>query len=236
MVEALPADRPATLGYAPLGARPGTGYRSPRAHGTSTAVMLAIMAAITIVLAAVRALTAAAYGQGRFELDEPSAPELALACVSLPYLLGFILSAVCFLTWMHRVNGNIPALAGVTPRFSPGWAVGCWFVPIANLVWPYQAVREIWVASAPASRASARSLALPGWWWAAWLTSNIIGSISGRVSIGAKTAQVAAAAEWYGVLSDAISVAAALLAIVIVRRITADQEQRFAELRGAGGA
>lgn len=221
------------LGYATRGAQPGTGYRSPRGHGTRAAVMLAIMAVMDALMALAGSLTAHSYGQGHFSRVEPSTPELVLGCVSLPYLLGTILSCVFFLIWMHRVSANLPALGRATPRFSPGWAVGCWFVPFANLVWPYQAMREIWIESAPGSESSGGSTAIVKWWWAAWLVSNIIGSIAGRVSLTAESAQVAAAAEWCAVLASLIGIAAALLAFVIVRRITKNQDVRYAERYGA---
>jgi len=32
-------------------------------------------------------------------------------------------------------------------RFTPGWAVGYWFVPFVNLVRPYQIVADLWLRS-----------------------------------------------------------------------------------------
>src|ERR1700754_3506800 len=66
-----------------------------------------------------------------------------IAIVRFPLLVTTI---IVFAVWIHRANRNARALGAVGMRFSPGWAVGWFFVPIANLWKPYQAMKEIWQA------------------------------------------------------------------------------------------
>lgn len=63
-----------------------------------------------------------------------------------------------------------------TLTISPGAAVGWWFVPFANFVLPFQAMREIWRGSAPNDETGSR-VALLGLWWAAWIIRAIAGGV-----------------------------------------------------------
>src|SRR5437868_6687462 len=57
-------------------------------------------------------------------------------------ILVFIITGVLFLRWIHRANRNARALGAQGMRFTPGWAVGWYFIPIASLWKPYQAMKE----------------------------------------------------------------------------------------------
>lgn len=72
-----------------------------------------------------------------------------------------IVAMITFLVWIHRVFVAIRA-SGRTTRWSPGWAVGGWFVPVANAVLPWLTVRD-------ALRSLGKPTALAGAWWIAWL-------------------------------------------------------------------
>jgi hypothetical protein len=98
-------------------------------------------------------------------------------------LLSFIVCVVLSLMWLHQVVSNLNAL-GIKHRFSPGWSVGWWFVPIASLWQPYQVVRDAWraIRQGPVS-------APFGWWWAAWLAGNFmagVGSLASRLDLVSK--------------------------------------------------
>ena len=59
-------------------------------------------------------------------------------------LLVALAGAVVFFIWLYRVSENARAISGETPGITSGWAVGWFFIPIANLWMPYQAVVGIW--------------------------------------------------------------------------------------------
>lgn len=63
--------------------------------------------------------------------------------VSSLYFLTFVSTVVAFCFWMHRVSRNPSPLGAKEWRFTPRWAVICWFVPVMQLMRPYQVVREI---------------------------------------------------------------------------------------------
>lgn len=65
---------------------------------------------------------------------------------SLLALIGLVL----FLLWFYRVYRNLPTLGANQLRFTPGWAVVWWFIPILNFWKPYQVTVEIMKSSDPA--------------------------------------------------------------------------------------
>ena len=58
-----------------------------------------------------------------------------------------ILTGITFLKWIYRAYKNIQGFGAEGLRFSPGWAVGYYFIPILSLIRPVQVMSEIWRAS-----------------------------------------------------------------------------------------
>jgi hypothetical protein len=65
--------------------------------------------------------------------------------------LGIVAIEVIFLVWQHRAATVARALR-YPACHSPGWGVGCWFIPIVNLWMPYQALRDCLPPGHPGSR------------------------------------------------------------------------------------
>jgi hypothetical protein len=133
---------------------------------------------------------------------------------SLFYFGAWTGAAITFLMWLHRSYRNLPALGATELRFSPGWAVGWWFVPFANFVQPVRVVTEVWQASQAAhgqnTRAGRRAIGtpLPMWlWWGLW-----VGSIVLLLALGATNLELLA--------EYATAFGAAALAIKLIRAIT----------------
>lgn len=150
-------------------------------------------------------------------------------------------AAVLFLVWIYRAHRNLPALDASGLKYSPGWAVGGFFIPIMNLWRPYQVTAEIWKASDPNhvdpdGRAWQKAPVSPllNFWWALWIVSGIVGSILLRLAL-----QEPESLEMFQVrslalaASDAIEILAAVLAILVVWQIDARQEEKNRRLQGA---
>jgi len=146
----------------------------------------------------------------------------------LLYVALLIICMIVFLMWLYRARSNLPALGAADVRWSPGWSIACWFIPIMSLFRPYQVVKETWQASDPASLPGWRPEPPPGifgWWWGLFLVygfgSNATNSTptSGTPDFG-KTALIDLAVLIIGIGS-------ALCAMWIVRDITARQTQRY---------
>ena len=141
-------------------------------------------------------------------------------------------TVILFLVWIHRASGNIRFLGALGQRFSPGWAVGWWFIPIMNLSRPYEAMAEIWKGSAPDLSSGGRidwkygSVApLLKWWWGLWVASGLTGVIALFVWADQTQVPSSGALLWY-LLASALLICATVLAILVVRRVTAMQEEK----------
>lgn len=73
-----------------------------------------------------------------------------------------IAANVFYFLWLYRVAANAWLTKPEEMKMSPAMSVGCHFIPIANIVMPYQAMAGI----ARASCGTAAGVAL---WWTCWL-------------------------------------------------------------------
>ena len=93
-------------------------------------------------------------------------------------LLAFLVALVLFLRWVHLSYWNLRALDTQAMRFTPGWAVGYWFVPVLNIWRPAEVLGDLWRATEPGADRSGggwralRSSPLIGWWWALSLVAG----------------------------------------------------------------
>jgi hypothetical protein len=64
-------------------------------------------------------------------------------------IIAGIVAVILLLMWLHRYVKNLLALGVTGFRFSPGWSVGWFFIPVMNWFMPYRIIREAWLASTP---------------------------------------------------------------------------------------
>lgn len=145
--------------------------------------------------------------------------------VGIAYLVVVICAFIANGIWIYRASWNAGQLQPFPGRITPGWAVGWFFVPIMLLWKPYQAMKETWAASVPATT-------LPGWlgwWWAAWVSGNILGQISLRMSKTITTYEDVRMVAMIDALSSVISLVAGFLFLKIVREVSRAQAGRRPE-------
>ena len=98
-------------------------------------------------------------------------------------ILTNVVSGVLILTWIYRANYNARQLGASGITITPGWSVGWYFVPFANLWMPYLAMKEIWKASVnPKSWSSEAVSSLVPWWWFFWIVYNVFANVSLRMA------------------------------------------------------
>jgi len=141
--------------------------------------------------------------------------------------------AVAFFMWIYRANKNLRSLRAAGLSFTPGWAVGWFFVPFMNLFRPYQVVSEIWKASDPmvnmaddTSWKAVTTSPIVGCWWALFLISNFIANIALRTLFSGIELSDLLDSTYAYVVSDGIDVIYLLTAIFMVRRIGQFQEAK----------
>ncbi len=103
-------------------------------------------------------------------------------------LLLLFYSAVVFIVFMRHAYRNIMQPVIANRRYSPGWTIGAFLVPLANIFMPHLVMREIWQCS----RALVRSHPDGHWqeerrpfvlraWWPAALTAFLIMDLLARL-------------------------------------------------------
>lgn len=165
---------------------------------------------------------------GDSESEDSLSLVLALFAIGLGLLeiVVYIATAVFFLMWLYRSHENLTAF-GVRKnslQYSSGWAVGSFFVPFANLVIPYRAIKELWRKSVPNTDSMFMELSPPAFfplWWAFWLLSNFADRIYFRMSWRENASSDVTASV--GILAGVLSIAAALLVLMVVREIERQQ-------------
>jgi len=154
--------------------------------------------------------------------------------IGILQVVAFILTATAFLMWFHRAHKNLGSFNITGLKYSPGWAVGGFFVPFLNLVRPYQVAKEIWQASGPKKTGNTDLAAwvnepvsglLKGW-WAFFLVGSIVANISGRMMLSADSLNDLLSSTAGNIAADALSIIGAILAIKLVKAIDIRQEQR----------
>ena len=95
------------------------------------------------------------------------------------YLLTYVVSGIVSLFWIYRAASNALALRPGLP-ITPGWAVGWFFVPFANLYKPYQYMRYIWQGSGGFIEKGGEPRLVQAW-WISTIVGNILTGIASRL-------------------------------------------------------
>lgn len=167
--------------------------------------------------------------------DGREPPEIAMTIVlqSIVLRYGFpgtlmtlviIGTITLFMIWTYRASANIHALGGQGIRFTPGWAVAWYWIPIANLWMPYQVMREIWrYSGSPIGPRPDTTSRLLTWWWICWVAFFIAGSTQVRWSIPMHGLEEVISAEPVSIASSVLAIVMAGLAMAMIKRICALQ-------------
>ena len=150
---------------------------------------------------------------------------LAVGFTYLGFTAVFLVCVVLVGRWIYRAHANLRDAGIDGLEFTPGWAVGWYFVPFANLFKPFGAMRELWTAShAEVDTFGAEAPSEVKWWWGAWITGNILSSVSTRILLmgegGASSLMVGNA---LGAVSTALILFAALLLMKLIDGVTSAQ-------------
>jgi hypothetical protein len=147
--------------------------------------------------------------------------------IGIAYLAVFAVTVAIFGMWIHRAANNARSFGATGFKITPGWAVGWYFVPIAQLWKPYQAMSEIWRASRnPRGWQNDGAGEFLGWWWAIWIVSTVLGKIAYRLTVDAVEVDEIARATHVMLASEAVDIITIVLAILLVKRLSDYQLQR----------
>lgn len=94
---------------------------------------------------------------------------------------------ISYLMWIYQAVINSRNFSSIV-RFSPGWAVGCNFVPAINLYLPCAIMQEIWkVSRNPRTWHNDGASFLVGIWWMLWIVRIVLVQIPGLLALNARS-------------------------------------------------
>ncbi|MFD7066427.1 DUF4328 domain-containing protein [Streptomyces sp. NPDC059913] len=210
--------------------------RSPEGLAKAVVVLLSVVAAADVLAVAAganmrRLITAAMADYASVSDKEAELADNLYAGAGGLQALAFLATAVVFLIWFHRVRHNAGIFDRSMQPMRPGWAIGGWFIPIANLVLPRRIAGGIWTASAQTNTdGSWRHVpaTVMNLWWGVWIGSLLLSRFAQRRYMAAESPQEIVDAAGLVMATDALDIVAAVLAVLFVRKLTRMQGERAA--------
>jgi Domain of unknown function (DUF4328) len=165
--------------------------------------------------------------------------------------LVFLVSAGVFIAWFFQAYKNLRRLGVQNLRYGTGWAIGAWFIPLFNLFRPKQIANDVWRGSERGVEVSSQwqQVIVPSlvhWWWALFLLQGALVSSGqqtvnsgydelttpfGSFSTGLSQIKTGAVLD---VLGEIVSIAAVVVAIMVVSRITKRLDEIRSEVLATG--
>lgn len=142
---------------------------------------------------------------------------------ALPWLLAQLAAWIVTALWLTQARDNAEALQPTARHArSKVWAWLGWFVPIVNLWFPRQIVRDVRVATVADKR---KYSTVVGWWWAMWLLYGFSTRIAAFIPMSMRPGQLGGAglAEWE-IISAVLAVVALVMWARIVLEVRKDQQ------------
>jgi len=143
----------------------------------------------------------------------------------VPFVLGWLagvgfaivgiglLTGIAWMVWQHRAHANRSAMDDDALKPAMVW---WWLVPVASVFMPFVAIRDL--AKGHHDRPGLRK-----WWWTAYLMFGVVSALATILPIYLTEGDWQ---EWVSILSYLLGIAAAVLAIRIVKLIDAGLEIR----------
>jgi hypothetical protein len=156
-----------------------------------------------------------------------SSPAAVAALATLCAGLGFVVAA---LAWVWRAQANL-ARVGIRTKYAPGVTVIGFLVPVANLVLPFEAVRELYNRSRgePDELAHATADDVTAWWTAVIVGLLVFSAMIAKFALDVATNLVIITPLWmeFAIASFAVLLllGSALLFAGLARSITRAQDE-----------
>ncbi len=149
-------------------------------------------------------------------------PERAMTAVwglTAATAAGLLLAGIAFVMWTYRVVANARVFAEDEMPFTPSEAAWSWFIPIVNLVRPYQVMRAVERSALPVGGSPS---SLVSSWWAAYLGRLVLQSgvamATTSMDEGARTAGALAS-----IAAELVSVGLAVALVLYIERLQSER-------------
>ena len=146
--------------------------------------------------------------------------QLAYGVAGLLQFVMLIASYVLVSMWTYRAMKNLHIVREPGVEMSPGWAVGWYFIPIANLWKPFEGMLQIWRDSHHMAGQDEKVANYVGWWWALWIIGNILANLSIRLGGIFGDGAAYGTSLWFYAASSIAAIVCTILLLKTTRRVT----------------
>lgn len=212
------------------GTAPDAWLRSPVGLGRATAVMLGLVAAADVFSLGADALmydvtgdlAAGDYGEAVMRWADRA--DVLYSVASVAQAVTLVACAIVYLNWFQRVRVNAEVFDASGHSKKRGWTIWAWFVPIVNLWFPRRIALDIWDASSPWGKP--RGHGLVNAWWTLWILALFGDRAGSRAYDRADTVREIHDSMVQVMFADALDLAAAAFAVLVVLRLTRMQDEK----------
>jgi hypothetical protein len=231
-IKTATASLPPPISPPPLRAVPArglpAGFRDPRSltNWLTALLILSLLFGLVAIWSSSEQLDLLERIKSRsnFTMAEANASDARQQVVGIVQLVIFITTAIVFGRWIYIAALNVRSLGAQNLQFTPGWAVGYYFIPFANLYKPYRAMREIWKASkSPEAWEREKSSFILGLWWTFWIISCLVGQMAFRTAMSPRNPTDYNDAASFAMFSDVVDIPLCIVAVLLVRSLSARQ-------------
>jgi hypothetical protein len=147
------------------------------------------------------------------------------AVSAMASVVGLIMLAVfvVFIIFLFRASKNTELWDSSRRTWTPGWAIGGWFIPLANFVIPVLVVLDVWrrtpERSADGDTRTSPPASIVGLWWALF----VVGTVLIRIDFDYDTLDEYKTQDWAHIVGCVSLAIAAVLLIRIVRDLARRQ-------------
>ena len=235
-----------SIPYKETGPRPGEGLYSLNDYinPASITTFILILLVLNVLLDAlgvyadlqqafvIQNIQAGAYETEEAQQAAAEAVDTMAELVALPQTIATFALGIVFLVWTYRVCKNAHCLSLNRLANTPGWAVGWYFVPIANLWKPYYALSEAYIESHNSNYSHPRAGEAPLLllWWGVHIITVIVGQISFRLNMSLNdhsTIDQLLTAKWAIIGTEGLSIPLNILTLIIVLHFAKFQREGF---------
>jgi len=158
-------------------------------------------------------------------------PGEIIGYLAIVFLLIFFVGGIIVFKWIKLANKNVRALGAKNLEFSPGWAVGWFFVPIANLFKPYKVMNEIWSAThSPENWKKNENHRAVQKWWGLWIGSSGLIQLSNNLEKKADSVDKIIQLSYINIGGEILWIFLCLCFLTLVTRISTVQVECFNQI------
>lgn len=166
--------------------------------------------------------------RGHVTYSEARDNDLRQEILQIISVILLTITRIYFLIWVYNMNRNCRNFNSQAMEFTPGWSVGWFFIPVANLFQPYKVMKEIWHVSG--NPETGRQLKYSGdnnkilVWWCVTVAAIILSAIVYVMGKDIYSIRVLEKVTIWAIVSNIVAIASFYLSVSIVKEIFARQK------------